>query len=147
MRVGFAAAVRAEFDRRKRLRQVLDYDDMILRLAQTLTDPSTERGSRRGAERQVRVVLVDEFQDTDPQQWAFLKAGFHRRSIMMLIGDPKQAIYRFRGGDIETYTAARESADQVLRSAPTTAPTSAWYAAWNRCSGPSTWAPRAHPSC
>ena len=115
LRVGFAAAVRAEFDRRKRLRQVLDYDDMIFRLAQTLTDPATGAAAAEVLSGRFGVVLVDEFQDTDPQQWAFLKAGFHRRSIMMLIGDPKQAIYRFRGGDIETYTAARESADQVLR--------------------------------
>lgn len=113
LRVDFATRVRSEFDRRKRVLRVLDYDDMISRLAATLADPVTGPAAARVLGSRFRVVLVDEFQDTDPQQWAFLEAGFHGRSTMMLIGDPKQAIYRFRGGDIETYTSARESANQI----------------------------------
>ena len=115
LRVGFATAVRAEIDRRKRLLRVLGYDDMIGRLAATLTDPDTGSAAAELLSSRFRVVLVDEFQDTDPQQWQFLEAGFHGRATMMLIGDPKQAIYRFRGGDIETYSVARARADQVLR--------------------------------
>ncbi len=113
LRTGFAQQVRAEFDRRKRRRQVMDYDDMVDRLTATLTDPIT--GARAAAVLSTRfpVVLVDEFQDTDPQQWEFLQHGFDGRSTVMLIGDPKQAIYRFRGGDIETYTRARDSAGSV----------------------------------
>src|SRR5690606_8462074 len=58
-----------------------------------------------------KVVLVDEFQDTDPVQWQVLDRAFsgHARA-MVLIGDPKQAIYAFRGGDIVTYLAAAASA-------------------------------------
>lgn len=115
LRVGFAAAVRAEIDRRKRLLRVLTYDDMINRLAATLTDPGNGPAAAELLSSRFRVVLVDEFQDTDPQQWQFLAAGFHGRATMMLIGDPKQAIYRFRGGDVETYSAARASADRVIR--------------------------------
>jgi len=56
-------------------------------------------------------ALIDEFQDTDPIQWRILRqafgAGAHR---LVMVGDPKQAIYRFRGGDLATYLAARGEA-------------------------------------
>ncbi|MFC0678911.1 UvrD-helicase domain-containing protein [Lysobacter korlensis] len=65
------------------------------------------------------VMLVDEFQDTDTQQFAIVDriyrdhAGAPRGRLVM-IGDPKQAIYRFRGGDIHAYLAARAGADTLL---------------------------------
>lgn len=65
------------------------------------------------------VALVDEFQDTDAQQYAILdriyrdREGAHRGRLVM-IGDPKQAIYRFRGGDIDAYLAAKTSATGTL---------------------------------
>ena len=58
------------------------------------------------------VVLVDEFQDTDPVQWQVFERAFHGHATLVLIGDPKQAIYNFRGGDINTYLRARGLADQ-----------------------------------
>ena len=58
------------------------------------------------------IVLVDEFQDTDPVQWQVLDRAFSRRTpTMVLIGDPKQAIYAFRGGDVTTYLAGRGHRD------------------------------------
>jgi exodeoxyribonuclease V beta subunit len=57
-----------------------------------------------------RIVLVDEFQDTDPVQWKVLDRAFSGEATMVLIGDPKQAIYAFRGGDIFTYLEASETA-------------------------------------
>ncbi|HKV22214.1 MAG TPA: UvrD-helicase domain-containing protein, partial [Mycobacterium sp.] len=56
------------------------------------------------------IVMVDEFQDTDPVQWKVIDRAFSKRSTLILIGDPKQAIYAFRGGDIVTYLMASESA-------------------------------------
>lgn len=57
------------------------------------------------------LMLIDEFQDTDPRQWDIFRrmyeAGDPERRWMCLIGDPKQAIYRFRGGDLATYLRAR----------------------------------------
>ena len=50
--------------------------------------------------------MVDEFQDTDPVQWQVIDRAFSGRSTLILIGDPKQAIYAFRGGDIVTYLKA-----------------------------------------
>ena len=54
--------------------------------------------------------MVDEFQDTDPVQWQVIDRAFTGRSTLILIGDPKQAIYAFRGGDIVTYLKAAETA-------------------------------------
>lgn len=55
-------------------------------------------------------ALIDEFQDTDPIQWGIFEKLFKGASIpCFLVGDPKQAIYRFRNGDIETYVNATRS--------------------------------------
>jgi exodeoxyribonuclease V beta subunit len=69
----------------------------------------------RGVAERYAVALIDEFQDTDPVQWRILRLAFggggHR---LVMVGDPKQAIYRFRGGDLPTYLAARDRADARL---------------------------------
>ncbi len=59
-----------------------------------------------------RVVLVDEFQDTDPVQWRILRTAFHGHATLVLVGDPKQAIYGFRGADVHAYLDARRDAGQ-----------------------------------
>ncbi|WP_320677062.1 UvrD-helicase domain-containing protein [Prochlorococcus sp. MIT 1300] len=61
------------------------------------------------------VVLVDEFQDTDPVQWRILKHTFgtSQKHLLLMVGDPKQAIYGFRGGDLDTYLEARDFVEQV----------------------------------
>ncbi len=62
-----------------------------------------------------RAALIDEFQDTDPVQWRILRLAFADDAhLLVMVGDPKQAIYRFRGGDLETYRRARRSAARVL---------------------------------
>jgi exodeoxyribonuclease V beta subunit len=61
--------------------------------------------------RQWRIVMVDEFQDTDPIQWQVIDRAFRGHTTLILIGDPKQAIYAFRGGDIYTYLGAKDTAD------------------------------------
>ena len=106
--LGFAHRVREEMDRRKRRLGVLGYDDLLSHLADALEDedsPARERMRRRW-----RVVLVDEFQDTDPVQWQILDRAFSGHSTLVLIGDPKQAIYGFRGGDVDTYLTASGTA-------------------------------------
>ena len=107
-RVGFGAAVRAEVDRRKRHRRILGYDDLLSRLAAALEAvdaPARERMRARWS-----IVLVDEFQDTDPVQWQILERAFAGHATVVLVGDPKQSIYAFRGGDIDTYLAAARTA-------------------------------------
>ncbi len=110
-RVRFAELVRDEMERRKRRRGILSYDDLLSRLARALkseNSPARERMRRRW-----KIVLVDEFQDTDPVQWKVLDRAFRGHSTLVLIGDPKQAIYAFRGGDIFTYLQARHQADTI----------------------------------
>src|SRR5690606_30514459 len=65
---------------------------------------------------QYAVALVDEFQDTDARQWRIFDRVFGAASgapALYVIGDPKQAIYGFRGGDVETYLAARATAEEA----------------------------------
>ena len=62
-------AVRAEVDRRKRRQQLIGYDDMLIRLAGTLAGPDSGPVARERLRTRYRIVLVDEFQDTDPVQW------------------------------------------------------------------------------
>ncbi|MDX6260547.1 MAG: exodeoxyribonuclease beta subunit [Kribbellaceae bacterium] len=110
VRVEFAKAVLAEMERRKRRLGILGYDDLLTRLAAALADPDAP--ARRQMQRRWSVVMVDEFQDTDPVQWKVIDAAFNGPSTLVLIGDPKQAIYAFRGGDIATYLAAAATAGQ-----------------------------------
>ena len=56
-------------------------------------------------------ALIDEFQDTDQHQYAIFDALYRARGTLLLVGDPKQAIYAFRGGDIATYRRAERSVD------------------------------------
>ncbi len=107
-RVAFATAVRTELDRRKRRLGILSYDDLLSQLAHALADP--EAPARARMRQRWQIVLVDEFQDTDPVQWQVLDRAFSGHATMVLIGDPKQAIYAFRGGDVVTYLRAAGTA-------------------------------------
>ena len=111
IRVAFADRVRAEVARRKRSMRLMDYDDLLLHLRDALTDPDTGDDACARIRTRYRIVLVDEFQDTDPVQWEILERTFHGHRTLVLIGDPKQAIYAFRGADVVTYLLATESAE------------------------------------
>lgn len=105
-RVAFAGAVRAETERRKRLSGIRDFDDLLTLLRDALADPEHgPRACRRIADR-YQVALVDEFQDTDPLQWEILRRAFHGNTTLVLVGDPKQAIYAFRGAEVLSYLDA-----------------------------------------
>ena len=62
-----------------------------------------------------RATLIDEFQDTDSIQWRLLMNAFGQSPdhLLLMVGDPKQAIYRFRGGDLSIYMKARKSVDRI----------------------------------
>jgi exodeoxyribonuclease V beta subunit len=106
--VAFAHAVRGEVEIRKRRTGVFTFDDVLSRLAEAVRPAESFAAERMRA--RWDVVLVDEFQDTDPVQWEVLRDAFAGHSRLVLIGDPKQAIYAFRGGDIPTYLRAVEGA-------------------------------------
>ena len=112
-RVAFATDVRAEVDARLGRLRLYSFDDQLTRLRDALCDPATGAQARARLARRFPVVLVDEFQDHDPVQWQVLRSAFGGpASTLVLIGDPKQAIYAFRGADVHTYTAAARSAAQ-----------------------------------
>src|SRR5690606_30777453 len=110
-RVAFAEAVRAETERRKRLAGVRDFDDLLVLLHDVLADPGHGPAARARIRSRFRVALVDEFQDTDPLQWNILRGCFHGHLTLVLVGDPKQAIYAFRGAEVLSYLDAVALAD------------------------------------
>lgn len=105
-----AEATRTQVELRKRRRRLMDYDDLLVHLRDALLDPVAGSGARARIRSRYTVVMVDEFQDTDPVQWEILRSAFHGHRTMVLIGDPKQAIYAFRGADVVTYLLATDSA-------------------------------------
>ncbi len=110
VRVAFAGRARSEVARRKRAMRVMDYDDLLSYLHAALTHPQTGEDACQRIRQRYQIVLVDEFQDTDPVQWQILERTFHGHRTLVLIGDPKQAIYAFRGADVMTYLLAKKAA-------------------------------------
>ncbi len=106
-----ADAVVRETERRKREAGLLTYDDVLLRLLGTLVDDRRGPAARARLRDRYDVVLIDEFQDTDPVQWEIVQRAFGSGgTTLVLIGDPKQAIYAFRGADVQAYLGAARSA-------------------------------------
>jgi exodeoxyribonuclease V beta subunit len=103
-------AVASRMDARKRERGTLDYEDMLAWLAGALDGP---RGQTLAATMRARyrATLIDEFQDTDQLQWKIFRQVFVEGACgntVFVIGDPKQAIYSFRGADVHAYLQARD---------------------------------------
>lgn len=89
-------------------RGAITYDAMLLRVRDALRDPSAGRRLAAVLRAEFQAALVDEFQDTDPVQYESFRRLFAEGLLpLLLVGDPKQAIYGFRGGDIFTYHDAR----------------------------------------
>ncbi|HWH27433.1 MAG TPA: UvrD-helicase domain-containing protein [Mycobacteriales bacterium] len=109
-RVRFARAVRDEVERRAKVLRVMGFDHLLRRVRDALRDPVSGPAACARLRERYAVVLVDEFQDTDPVQWEVLERAFHGHRTLVVIGDPKQAIYAFRGADVRAYLAARKAA-------------------------------------
>ena len=113
-RVGLAEALRDGIEQRLLQLGAMSFNDLIIRLSAVLKE---ERGGdlRRILQERYRAALIDEFQDTDAAQWHIFSTLFGGGGhFLYLIGDPKQAIYRFRGADIFSYFTAKKSADAYL---------------------------------
>ncbi|MGH9072867.1 MAG: UvrD-helicase domain-containing protein, partial [Acidimicrobiales bacterium] len=106
-----AGKSRTEVARRLHQDNLLTYDHLLSRLADTLDDPERGALACRRLRQRYQVVLVDEFQDTDPVQWRIMRTAFgDGATTLVLVGDPKQAIYSFRGADVHAYLDAAERA-------------------------------------
>jgi exodeoxyribonuclease V beta subunit len=96
-------------EREKREQGQIDYDDMLAWMWRAIEGP---RGAAilAALRARFRYALIDEFQDTDDLQWKILRRVFvesGRQSFLYVVGDPKQAIYAFRGADVFSYLQAR----------------------------------------
>ena len=120
--VGEFDALRDLYRDYKRDAALLDFDDLLHHACNLLRTNEAVRGAL--AQRYPR-ILVDEFQDTDPLQaeilWRIagdggMDSAWHENIIrpgaLFLVGDPKQAIYRFRGADVETYLVAKRALEE-----------------------------------
>ena len=122
----------------------LTFDDLVNRAHDVIVAES-KSGEKsellKSIRRKYRIALVDEFQDTDSKQWKIFKSIFSHKvnkiddgpnpnqGVLLVVGDPKQAIYSFRGADVGAYLdakreitdgnpAARHSLDTTFRSSP-----------------------------
>ncbi|MEJ5347567.1 MAG: exodeoxyribonuclease V subunit beta [Desulfosoma sp.] len=103
--------VRQALSRRKDLERVLGFDDLVQRVDEALSGPYGAALSEK-IRQKYPVALIDEFQDTDPLQYRIFEkiyGSFEAPFSMCLIGDPKQAIYSFRGADIFAYMRAKRN--------------------------------------
>ena len=118
----FVADVGAAFDAVKRRRGVLSQDDLLARLHDALDpDAPTAETLARAIKDRTGVVVIDEFQDTDPVQYGIFRRAFGDAAAgglgepgtalpVFFVGDPKQAIYAFRGADVHAYLRAQAEA-------------------------------------
>ena len=133
-----ACWIRQRFEDAKRQRAEIGFDDLLAMLERALCGAAGPRLAER-IRQQFPVALIDEFQDTDPRQYRVFDAVYgvarnDARTALVLIGDPKQAIYAFRGADIYTYLRAREAVGDRLESLDTNfRATQALVAAVNAC--------------
>ncbi len=115
----FRAMIHRQCDAIKSSEGVLTYDDLVRVAADVATGRAASgadsaRARRRLLEsirRRYRVALVDEFQDTDERQWELFRTLFSHETggLLIAVGDPKQAIYSFRGADVAVYCRARDA--------------------------------------
>jgi len=105
-------------DVRERVRQAkerahaVSYTDLLTRLDRALRHPTLGAELAERIRRRYPAALIDEFQDTDPVQYRiFRQVHGGSEATLFLIGDPKQAIYGFRGADVVAYLRAREATD------------------------------------
>lgn len=104
--------LKAELSRRKQRQNVRAFDDLLLDLRAAL-QRDADGALARELRRRYPAALIDEFQDTDPVQYAIFSTIYpHPGDLIFLIGDPKQAIYSFRGADLFAYLRAASAVDR-----------------------------------
>ena len=102
--------VECELEPRKRRLGVHSYDDLLTRLAQALASPNGP-ALADAVRHRYSAALIDEFQDTDPLQFQIFDKIYGGSDLpVYYVGDPKQAIYSFRGADVFAYFEARARA-------------------------------------
>lgn len=111
LRVSCLLDVHERVDAEKRRRHLLGFDDMLRRLNSALERSGPDGALSRAIRARHDAALIDEFQDTDPFQFPIFTTAFAGRPLF-LIGDPKQAIFGFRGADVFAYLSAARRAER-----------------------------------
>ena len=111
LRVSCLEDVHVRFAKEKRQRHMLGFDDLLRRLHGALEAGGTEGHLASAIRARYDAALIDEFQDTDPFQFPIFSTAF-AGCPLFLIGDPKQAIYGFRGADLFAYMDAASKAER-----------------------------------
>ena len=107
-----AESVRRRFERFKLDGGILTFDDLIRLVRDAMVGGEV---LPRLLREKFPVGIIDEFQDTDPAQYTIFRRLFGDGGTLFLVGDPRQAIYGFRGGDLHTYYAARREVPEARR--------------------------------
>ena len=97
-RQGRFAQIFADYESAKSKRRVLDFDDVLVRARGLMTAETSHAAAQRWLHQH---LLVDEFQDINPLQFALLKSWLGPASTLLVVGDPDQAIYGWNGADPE----------------------------------------------
>ena len=125
---GFAGVFIRAYEQRKLMRGMLDFDDLIRKARALLTDPLVAQWVLFRLDGGIDHILVDEAQDTSPDQWAVIErlaqeiatgqgAQPDRKRTIFVVGDKKQSIYSFQGADPEGFDRMREHFDAKLKQA------------------------------
>ena len=122
----FAGAFLPLYEQRKAARGWLDFDDLISRARKVLTDPSVAAWVLFRLDGGIDHILVDEAQDTGPDQWRVIEslaaeftAGSGARDVdrtLFVVGDKKQSIYSFQGADVAAFDAKHGDFERRFRS-------------------------------
>ncbi|MEO1023540.1 MAG: exodeoxyribonuclease V subunit beta [Bacteroidota bacterium] len=117
LRLAWTEQAKEIFERSKATSNVLTYSDLLFRTNLGITAPENTPLLSDTIAEAYPFALVDEFQDTDPLQYGIINRLYSGRqgTGLFMIGDPKQAIYSFRGADIQAYLAARSDAPEQQR--------------------------------
>jgi exodeoxyribonuclease V beta subunit len=116
IRINLALELQTGLRERLNTQGRFSFDDLVVSLARALDTAGPNELQKLLASR-FKVALIDEFQDTDSAQYRIFSILFgesRKAHFLYLIGDPKQAIYKFRGADIYAYFQAKKSADYLL---------------------------------
>ena len=118
------ASVVAQVTVSKRSRGLYDFDDLIAKAAQLLSNPASAQWVLYKLDKGLTHILVDEAQDTSPAQWSIITAlaqeffsgeqAIGVKRTMFAVGDLKQSIYSFQGADIDAFEAARQNFSSLI---------------------------------
>ena len=93
---------------------IINYSDIIKIIEKKCLLESNNNYIFKEISNKYKTIFIDEFQDTDSVQWKIIRNFFSKSDhLLICVGDPKQAIYKFRGGDIKAYLKARNQANEI----------------------------------